>query len=176
MMPSKRKTRFKVGDWTVHYNFGVGEVEDILEKGVGADRQVFYKIKTDKITYWLPLDNEDCNYIQHIRNHNDFRKAINVLSLTPDPMETQFRVRKNIVHERSLDGSLSGRATLIRDLNGWDKVHNLNYKEKMLLTSLCQTFIDEWVKSDQSITLIEAKDRLKDALKTSMKHVSMADE
>jgi RNA polymerase-interacting CarD/CdnL/TRCF family regulator len=169
-MSISRKTRFRVGDWTVHYKFGVGKVEDIVEKGVGSDRQTFYKITTKKITYWLPLDNEDCDYIEPIRSKHDFQNALKILSQAPEPIDTQIRSRKNTVHERWLDSSLEGRASLLRDLNGCNKLQKLNFNEKELLFKIRQTFISEWILSDRSMTYNQAQEGLDQALKIGMAH------
>jgi RNA polymerase-interacting CarD/CdnL/TRCF family regulator len=163
-----QKTRFSVGDWIVHNKFGVGKVEDIVEKGVDKDRQTFYKILTNKITYWLPLDNENCDYIEPIRSKQDFKNALKILSQSPEPIDTSIRSRKNIVRERWLDGSLNGRASLIRDLNHRNRLQKLNYKEKELLHRIRQSFLNEWLLSDRSMTQQKAQEGLESALKVSV--------
>lgn len=164
-MSHKQKTRFKIGDWIVHYNFGVGKVEDIVEKGVGSEKQTYYKISTSKIDYWLPMDNQDIEYVEPIHSKQDFENALKILSQAPQPIDTQIRSRKNIVHERRLDNSLEGRASLLRDLHCRNKIQKLNYGEKEVLANIRQTFISEWILSDRSKTYEEANERLEKALK-----------
>ncbi len=168
-MSNRQKNRFKIGDWIVHYNFGVGKVEDIVDKGVGNDRETFYKIKTSNVDYWLPLSNEDCNYVEPIRNKKDFENALKILSEAPEPIDTKMKSRKSVVHERWLDSSLEGRASLLRDLNGRNKMQKLNYNDKELLVNIRQTFINEWVLSDHSMTYGQAKEGLDNALKIGIK-------
>ncbi len=168
-MAAKKTTRFKVGDWIVHHYYGVGEVKDILEKGVDEDRRTFYKVKTDRIIYWLPLGEENSGHIKPLRNKEDFQAALKVLAAKPERLSEHHKARMKNINERWKDGDLEARACLMRDLNGRLKRKKLNFNEKELFKKVQQHFINEWLMADNTLTRKEARKQLKKALQESVK-------
>ncbi|MDY6845744.1 MAG: hypothetical protein SVP52_01245, partial [Chloroflexota bacterium] len=70
---------------------------------------------------------------------------------------------------RWLDGSLSARAALIRDLHGRNSIKGLSYDEKATYEKAENHFINEWVLTNPSLSKTAAKKRLKDALVESIR-------
>jgi RNA polymerase-interacting CarD/CdnL/TRCF family regulator len=168
-MVSKKTARFKIGDWIVHHYYGVGEVKDILEKGVDEDRQTFYKVKTNKIVYWLPVGEEDSGHIEPLRNKKDFQAALKIIAAKPKRLSKHHKARKKNINERWKDGDLEARACLMRDLNGRLKRKKLNFNEKELFKKVQQHFINEWLLADKSMTRKEARQQLQQALQESVR-------
>ena len=119
-MVGKKVFLYKIGDWIVHYYHGVGQVKDIVERGLAAQQDTFFRVATTEIEYWIPVDQADSDHIKPLRSVQEFEQALQIMAQSPTPMtETQNRNRRNI-YERWLDGSLPARAALIRDLHGRD--------------------------------------------------------
>ncbi len=167
-MAIEQKPRFKIGDYIVHTSYGVGKVEDIIEKVLDNDRQAFYKISTKEIEYWLPMDNQDSDHIKPIRNKQAFEKALKILSMAPELSELTRNARINLIHDRWLDGSLEGRAKLLRDLNGRHNAGKLNYQEKQMLDKVRRFFVREWILADPSLTEAQAEGLMNKALKVGI--------
>ena len=166
-MVTKKKLRFDIGDWIVHYSYGVGKVVDIIEKGLEGQQETFFEVSTSEIEYWIPIDKADSSHIEPIRSERDFDHAIQIIAKPPQPTnETQNR-NKRVIYERWLDGSLPARAALIRDLYGRNKIRELSYDEKVTFTKAENFFISEWIITSPDLSKSIARQRLNEALETS---------
>jgi RNA polymerase-interacting CarD/CdnL/TRCF family regulator len=168
-MAAKKTLRFKVGDWIVHDNYGVGEVVDIVDKDLDGERDTYFKVSAVDIEYWLPSDKADADHIKRIRSQTEFDQALEILSEPPDLMAEPSHRNKRVITERWLDGSLSARAALIRDLNGRNHVKELSYDEKRTFEKAENFFVNEWIISNPSLTKSKAEQRLREALQLSIK-------
>ncbi len=167
-MTAKKALRFKIGDWIVHYSHGIGKVIDIVEKVFEGYQETFFKVATSEIEYWLPINQADAEHIEPIRSKKDFDQAIQVVSKPPNPMSEPHNRNKKIIYERWLDGSLSARAALLRDLHGRNNLKELSYDEKEILGKIENFFIDEWIITNPSLSRLDAKQRLQGALEKSI--------
>jgi len=167
-MVEKQALRFKVGDWIVHTSYGVGKVVDIIDKDMDGQQETYFKVSTDDIEYWLPVDKADADHIMPIRSEKEFDKAIKIISQPPTPMTEPHNQYKRLIYERWLDGSLSARAAFIRDLHGRNSVKSLSYDEKAAYEKAENHFINEWILTNPSLSKSAAKKRLKEALAVSI--------
>ena len=167
-MEQNKDPRFEVGEWIVHYYYGVGKVIDIVEKGLENDKKTFYKVYTNSITYWIPIDNEQTDHIKPIRSKAEFNKALKVLAQPPKPIASHHKSRKKRIHDRWLIGTLTSRAKLLRDLYGRLKTEKLSFSEKQMMEKVRNHYIDEWLKSDESLNKKTAKKKIRNALKQSV--------
>jgi RNA polymerase-interacting CarD/CdnL/TRCF family regulator len=167
-MTAKKSLRFKVGDWIVHDNYGVGEVVDITDKDLDGQRETFFKVTAAEIEYWLPSDKADAEHIKRIRSKAEFDQALDILSEPPDLMTEPSHRNKRLINERWLDGSLPSRAALIRDLNGRNHTKELSYDEKRTFERAENFFINEWIISNPSLSKTKAKQKLNEALDLSI--------
>lgn len=165
---TKKDMRFEIGDWIVHYYYGIGKVKDIVEKGLEDNKNTFYKVSTKEIDYWIPIDREDSDHIEPIRSKKDFENAYIILSSAPEPIGKHYKTRKKRIHNRWLEGSLTSRAKLIRDLNGRLKLEKLSFSEKEMFEKVKRFYIAEWIMTDKALTRKDARKRLKTALKESV--------
>jgi RNA polymerase-interacting CarD/CdnL/TRCF family regulator len=162
-------SRFEVGDWVVHYYYGVGKVEDIVEKGLDGNEKIFYKVSTKDIDYWIPLEDEDTDHIEPIRSKKDFNQALETIAEAPQPIAKHHKTRKKRIHDRWLEGNLESRAKLLRDLHGRLKLEKLSFSEKEMLEKVRRFFINEWIITDDSLTKKEARKILREALNDGVK-------
>lgn len=175
-MLGKQVLRFKIGDWIVHASYGIGKVVDIVEKDMDGHREKFFRVSTEDIEYWLPVEKADAEHITPIRSEKDFNQAIQIMSKPPKPMTEPQNQYKRLINQRWLDGSLPARAALIRDLNGRNAIKRLNYDEKETCNKAEKSFIEEWIITNPSLSRSVARRRLDDALATSLKKGSLQTE
>lgn len=168
-MVAKKSLRFNIGDWIIHYYHGVGQVKDIVEKGLEGNEKTFYKVTTKDIDYWIPIEDEDSDHIEPIRTEQDFEEALKVLTSKPEPIANHHKSRKKKIHDRWLDGDLLSRAKLLRDLNGRLKLIKLSFSEKEVLKKVRSYFINEWLIVDSNLTRKKAKKKIRKALKIGVK-------
>ncbi|MHA1280437.1 MAG: CarD family transcriptional regulator [Candidatus Helarchaeota archaeon] len=167
-MVAIKNSRFEIGDWIVHYYYGVGKVEDIVEKGLDGNEKIFYKVSTKEIDYWIPVEKENVDHIKPIRPKKDFNKALDILAEAPEPIAQHHKTRKKCIHERWLEGNLGSRAKLLRDLHGRLKLEKLSFSEKEMFEKVRRFFINEWIISDKSLTQEEARKKIREALLISV--------
>lgn len=168
-MSKSEENRFDVGEWVVHYFYGVGQVKDIVVKGLGENRQQFYKISTANIDYWLPMDDEQTDHVQPIRSRERFSETLKIMAQAPEKIADHHKSRKTKIQERWRKGSLASRARLLRDLNGRLALEKINFNERQMLENVRSFYIEEWLIADKSITRKTAREAIRDALKTSIK-------
>ena len=168
-MAPRIKSKYKVGKWLVHHQFGVGEIKDIVEKGLGEDRKTFYKVQTKKNTYWLPVGEEENDRVEPLRNKKDFKATLEILATKPEKIATSHKSRQKEIQERWKEGSLESRTRLMRDLNGLLNRKTLNFNERQTLKRIQTQFIDEWLLVDPNLDRKEAKKRVQEALTKSSK-------
>lgn len=172
-MTAKKSLRFKIGDWIVHYSYGVGKVVDIVEKVLDGQEETYFKVSTADIEYWLPSEKADADHISPIRSKKEFDQALKIISKPPDLMTDPPSRHSRMIYERWLDGSLPARAALIRDLHGMNVVKKLNYDEKRAYDKAENFFINEWIISNPALSKITAKKMLNEALKVSSQSVKV---
>ncbi len=168
-MTATKNLRFEIGDLIVHYFYGVGEVVDIVEKGLDGNKKTFFKVSTKEIDYWLPVDEADVDHIEPIRSPEDFQKALKLIAKAPEPIAKHHKSRKKKINDRWKNGDLMSRAKLLRDLNGRLKLIKLSFSEKEMLRKVRRFFINEWVITDKSLTRKKARKLLRQALKAGVK-------
>jgi RNA polymerase-interacting CarD/CdnL/TRCF family regulator len=173
-METEKALKFKVGDWIVHTNNGIGQVLEIVEKVLEGKQQTFFRVCTSEIEYWLPNDVADAEHIKPIRTEKEFEDAMQTISEPPEPMNEPQNRMKRLIYERWLDGSLQSRAALIRDLNGRNSIRELSFDEKMTFEKAENVFINEWIISNPTLSKANARKRLNDALELSIQNAKSA--
>ena len=103
-MSVMKALRFKIGDWIVHYSYGIGEVVDIVEKVLDGQQEIFFKVATADIEYWLPSEKASADHISPIRSKKDFDHALQILAKPPDLMTDPPSKHSRMINDRWLDG------------------------------------------------------------------------
>ena len=75
-------------DWIVHATHGVGRVKGMEAKNLRGEKRVFYIIKTDKLTYWLPVVNSSTDRIRSVCAPSTFNKALSTIRSKPINLST----------------------------------------------------------------------------------------
>lgn len=175
-MLTKQKLRFHIGDWVVHYFHGVGKIEGIVKKGLAEQEKMYYKVSTKDMDYWIPLKDEMSDHIEPIRKPEEFEDALLVLAEIPEPIGKHHKTRKKRIHERWMDGDLTSRAELLRDINGRRRSNKLSFNEREMLDKVKKYFINEWLITDKSLTRANANKEINKALQKSMNKVKEPEE
>jgi CarD family transcriptional regulator len=151
------------GDWIVHNRHGLGQITGMDTKELLGDRKVFYVVKTDSITYWLPIGETGSERIRPVSTSTAFEEATKVLSQTPKNLNENFRRRLAYIQEKSQDSDLLTKAALIRDMHARDVQKDVHINEKKILETLKRQFINEWVAACE-IAREDAENQMEQAL------------
>jgi len=160
----------KKGDWIVHVAHGLGKVVGMDSKEYHGHTKVFYKVKTEDITYWLPVSEGHSANIRPVRAPSTFRTELSNIRKKPKVIADNQRTRNKCIRDGLTTPSLHAKAQLIRDLFGRRKRRKLNFQDKNILDKLKKHFVREWALV-ADIDQKEAMLRLNQALADSAKKI-----
>ena len=141
---SEELKSFKKGDWISHLHHGVGQVEGKEKKSLGDETKEYYKVQTRNGVYWIPTDDLDPERIRPVVSEKNLQKAIIILELPAEKMDSKHTVRKNRINQVIEDGNLIGFCTLLRDLHGRRSAETLNTTEQRTHNTIKKKVIAEW--------------------------------
>ena len=163
---TKVELKLSEGDWIVHSRHGLGQITGMDTKNLLGDRKVFYVVKTDSVTYWLPVAETSSDRIRPVASSKKFDEALALISSQPQPLEENFRKRLAYIKEQMMNCSLVVKAALIRDMHARDVQKDMHINEKKILDTLEKQFVNEWAAAC-NISTNEAQTMLRKALKQS---------
>ena len=160
-------TKLSKGDWIVHANYGLGQVQGEDVKELAGEKKEYYKVQTKTAEYWLPKNRVDADTIRDVASRNKFRKALKVLKDTPAKMNKDYRKRRSHIAEVISSNSVVEFAKLIRDLYWRKHIKKLNETEKSTFDSLKVRFAREWSVASE-IKEKDALNRLENMLSNNL--------
>lgn len=166
-MLGKDIMELKENNKIVHAAHGVGTIKGIATKLIDGRKMLFYTVKTDKLTYWIPANDPNTERIRRVRAPSTFQSALTLIRKKPKKLANNFRSRLKYVNEELAKCSLKSNAMLIRDLHGRNMEKSLHINENRIYDKLKAQFIKEWSIS-AGINEEAALNKLEDALAQSI--------
>lgn len=157
------KTKLDKGDWIVHSNYGLGQVQGEDTKVLEGEETDYYIVETASAMYWLPQDGLDTDAIREIAPEKQFQLALKEIKAEPCAMDSDYRKRRARIAQVISSNAVVEFAKLIRDLNGWRRHKHLNENEKRALDLVKERFAREWSVAAE-ITEAEAFSKLESTL------------
>ncbi|MDK2981775.1 MAG: CarD family transcriptional regulator [Chloroflexota bacterium] len=158
------------GDWIVHNRHGLGQIKGMDTKELLGDKKVFYVVKTDSITYWLPIAESGSDRIRPVATSKAFEEAKKILMKAPKALNENFRRRLSYIQEKSQDSDLMTKAALIRDMHARDVQKDVHINERKILDTLKRQFVNEWMAACK-LSREEAETELDQALEKSVSKI-----
>jgi RNA polymerase-interacting CarD/CdnL/TRCF family regulator len=137
--------------------------ENLTLEGI---RQMYFRIKTENSSYWLPLAKIDLNRVRPLASKYQIKKALALTRKRPRKLSKDYKVRRKEISQAINDISLYSKARMIRDLQGRRVSDYLNLGEIEQLKNMKENLCDEWALVMQQNPEIVLK-KLDEALKTS---------
>lgn len=156
----------KKGDWIVHTYHGIGKVMGYCTKIIRGEKRVYLEIKTNDLTYWLPITDSSKNHIRFVSTPSIFKEALTTIGDLHEPLSENFRVRISHINEEIETGSLISKAQLIRDIYERNARKSIHTNEKWTLEKLKIQFIEELMLAC-NLNRQNAQAKLKKALQKS---------
>ena len=166
----KIELKLQIGDNIVHSAHGIGTVKGISTKKLRGEKQVFYRVKTNRLTYWLPVVNSNTDRIRTVRAPSTFRATISTIRKKPKKLNENFRSRLNYIIDELAKCALLANARLIRDMHARNFDKPLHINENHIYEKLREQYINEWSIS-ANISKTEAEEKLNDALLESIRRI-----
>jgi RNA polymerase-interacting CarD/CdnL/TRCF family regulator len=159
----KKELQFKKGDWVVHAHHGLGQVADLSTKKLEKDPVDCLEIKTEALTYWLPMNDASIHHIRCLATPRDIKDALQIIAAKPTPLSDDYRIRNAYITAEIARGTLESCAGLIRDLTARNPLKGNDVNENGALARLKRHFIEEMMHTLQ-LTRPAAEKKLDQAL------------
>lgn len=126
---------FHIGDKVVYPNHGVGVIEQISSRTIGATVEKFYllKIKSSSLKVMIPFHNVDSVGLRRVVRNGEIQKIVDYLSDGECCNAADWKDRFKENSERMRTGSLLDVAAVLKSLLVLNQGKSLSFREKKML-------------------------------------------
>jgi CarD family transcriptional regulator len=126
---------FHIGDKVVYPNHGVGVIEQISSRAIGATVEKFYllNIKASSLKVMVPCHNVGSVGLRRVVGNGQIQKIVDFLSVAENPGNGDWKDRFKENSERMRTGSLLEVANVLKTLIALHQVKPLSFREKKML-------------------------------------------
>ena len=126
---------FHIGDKVVYPNHGVGVIEQISSRTIGASVEKFYllKIKASSLKVMVPFNNVNSVGLRRVVRNGEIQKILEYLTDGECSNNTDWKYRFKENSERMRTGSLLEVAGVLKGLLTLNQSKPLSFREKKML-------------------------------------------
>ena len=126
---------FQVGDKVVYPNHGVGIIEQISSRTIGASVERFYllRIKSSSLKVMVPFHNVDNVGLRRVIRNGDVQKVVDYLTDAKCDNHSDWKYRFKENSEKMRTGSLMEVAGVLKSLLLLNQSKPLSFREKKML-------------------------------------------
>jgi len=126
---------FHIGDKVVYPNHGVGVIEQISSRTIGASVEKFYllKIKASSLKVMVPFNNVNSVGLRRVVRNGEIQKILDFLTDGECSNNTDWKYRFKENSERMRTGSLLEVASVLKGLLMLNQSKPLSFREKKML-------------------------------------------
>ena len=126
---------FHIGDKVVYPNHGVGIIEQISSRSVGATVEKFYllNIKASSLKVMVPCQNVGSVGLRRVVRDGEVQKVLELLSVSDTGSNGDWKDRFKENSERMRTGSLIEVAGVLKSLIALHQAKPLSFREKKML-------------------------------------------
>lgn len=126
---------FQIGDKVVYPNHGVGVIEQISSRTVGASVERFYllKIKASSLKVMIPFSNAGNVGLRRVVKNGEVQKIIDFLSSGDTESNADWKDRFKENSDKMRAGTLFETAVVLKSLLVLHHVKPLSFREKKML-------------------------------------------
>jgi CarD family transcriptional regulator len=132
---SSNDLNFHIGDKVVYPNHGVGVIEQISSRSVGATVEKFYllNIKASSLKVMVPCQNVGNVGLRRVVRDGEVQKVLDLLSVSDTGSNGDWKDRFKENSERMRTGSLIEVAGVLKSLIALHAAKPLSFREKKML-------------------------------------------
>jgi CarD family transcriptional regulator len=140
---------FHIGDKVVYPNHGVGIIEQISSRSIGATVEKFYllNIKASSLKVMVPCNNVGSVGIRRVVRNGEVQKIIDFLSIAEDLSTADWKDRFKENSDRMRTGSLIEVAGVLKSLIALHQAKPLSFREKKMLERARYLLVSELAMS-----------------------------
>ena len=126
---------FHVGDKVVYPNHGVGVIEQIGSRSIGATVERFYllHIKASSLKVMIPCHNAGSVGMRRVVRNGEIQKVLDFLSLNQNGNSSDWKDRFKENSDRMRTGALLEVAGVLKNLISLHQAKPLSFREKKML-------------------------------------------
>jgi CarD family transcriptional regulator len=126
---------FHIGDKVVYPNHGVGIIEQISSRTIGATVEKFYllKIKSSSLKVMVPFHNVNAVGLRRVVRNGEIQKILDYLTDGECNNNSDWKYRFKENSERMRTGSLLDVAAVLKSLLVLNQTKPLSFREKKML-------------------------------------------
>ena len=126
---------FHIGDKVVYPNHGVGVIEQIASRTIGASVEKFYllKIKSSSLKVMVPFNNVNSVGLRRVVRNGEIQKILDFLTDGECENNADWKYRFKENSERMRTGSLLEVASVLKGLLTLAQSKPLSFREKKML-------------------------------------------
>ena len=168
---SSSDLNFHIGDKVVYPNHGVGVIEQISSRSIGATVEKFYllNIKASSLKVMVPCHNVGSVGLRRVVRNGEIQKVLDFLSLSDTGSNGDWKDRFKENSERMRTGSLLEVAGVLKNLIAPHAAKPLSFREKkmleraryLLVSELAMARNCEETKVEELLTEALAKNKLR---------------
>ena len=136
---------FHIGDKVVYPNHGVGTIEQISSRTIGATVEKFYllKIQSSSLKVMVPFNNVNNVGLRRVIRNGDIQKVIDFLTDGACNNNADWKDRFKENSERMRTGSLLEVACVLKSLIALHQAKPLSFREKKMLERARHMLVSE---------------------------------
>jgi len=140
---------FHIGDKVVYPNHGVGVIEQISSRSIGASIEKFYllNIKSSSLKVMVPCSNVGSVGIRRVVRNGEVQKILDFLSVTDNLSTSDWKDRFKENSDRMRTGSLFEVAGVLKSLIALHQSKPLSFREKKMLERARYLLVSELAMS-----------------------------
>src|SRR5262250_2627312 len=156
---------FHIGDKVVYPNHGVGVIEQISSRTIGASVEKFYllKIKASSLKVMVPFNNVNSVGLRRVVRNGEIQKILEYLTDGECLSNADWKYRFKENSERMRTGSLLEVASVLKSLLILNQSKPLSFREKKMLERARYLLVSEMAMA-KNCEEIHIEDMLSKAL------------
>ena len=177
MMGSNGSGDFHIGDRVVYPNHGVGIIEQISSRTIGASVEKFYllKIKASSLKVMVPFHNVASVGLRRVVRNGEIQKILDFLTDGECENNADWKYRFKENSERMRTGSLLEVAAVLKGLLLLNTSKPLSFREKKMLERARYLLVSELAMA-KNCEELQIEELLSKALSKSKLHFPEASE
>ncbi|HEV7219830.1 MAG: CarD family transcriptional regulator [Terriglobales bacterium] len=159
---------FHIGDKVVYPNHGVGIIEQISSRTMGATVEQFYllKIQSSSLKVMVPFHNVGMVGLRRVIRNGEIQKIIDFLTNGECDSNTDWKYRFKENSDRMRTGSLLDVAAVLKGLLVLNQIKSLSFREKKMLERARYLLVSEMAMA-KNCPESEVEELLSEALSKS---------
>jgi RNA polymerase-interacting CarD/CdnL/TRCF family regulator len=136
---------YSVGDWVVHYAYGIGQIRKIEEKPIDGETVPCFRVKTQNgAHWWFQSDKVDNPRVRPVASQEILQDAEEELQKPIQDLTLDKNIWKKRIDEVVSNGDFIAIAQIVRDLTLLKTKRRLNQIENKSLSLFRNRLLNEW--------------------------------